>query len=163
MIEFAVDFDSDNEPLKIDYANDMDDEFQESKSHDNNDDSVDEDSRQIDNELKPQKSPPKRKQWQTKKKNKEYQKLFSENKHYFDMSCDGCSIVFESLDEARVHYSSEHSNSRGYLKCCGRRLFYRCQVVQHVARHLDPDKFKYVNVCEQLCIAQLATNNDDDF
>lgn len=66
--------------------------------------------------------------------------------HLFDMTCDCCSnVVFESLDEARKHYTSEHNNPRGYIKCCGRRMFYRCQVVQHVTRHLDPDKFKCVN------------------
>lgn len=124
--------------------NDMDDDFQESKSPDRNEESVDEDDRQIDNGLKSQRNPPKRRKTkrQTKQKNKEYQTLFSENKHFFDMTCDACSNVFESLDEARVHYLKDHHNHRGYLKCCGRKLFYRCQVVQHVARHLDPDKFK---------------------
>lgn len=131
--KFSGDSDLDNVSL-IDCSNDLDldDENLESKSNDNDEESVEEDKRK----------PPKRKQWQTKKKNKEYQKIFSENRHLFDMSCDCCKKIFESLDEARKHYSTKHNNPRGYIKCCGRRMFYRCQVVQHITRHLDPDKFK---------------------
>lgn len=137
-VQFPGDSDLDNEP-PIDFSNDLDDENElETKSDQNNGESAEED------ECKSKRKTPKRKQWQTKKKNKEYQKIFSENMHLFDMSCDCCSNVFESLDEARKHYTSEHDNPRGYIKCCGRRMFYRCQVVQHVTRHLDPDKFKYV-------------------
>lgn len=126
---------------------DCPDDF-DAKSEHNNDESVEEDEdHQTDTEYKSKRKTPKRKQWQTKKKNKEYQKIFAENMYLFDMACDCCSNVFESLDEARKHYASEHNNPRGYIKCCGRRMFYRCQVVQHVTRHLDPDKFKYVTSC----------------
>lgn len=63
------------------------------------------------------------------------------------MSCDHCSSTFESLDEIRAHYQTEHNISRGYIKCVesGRKMFYRCAVMQHIERHLNPDKFKYVH------------------
>lgn len=136
------DSESDNEPLiddDINYGN------LNEKTDDNNDECVDEDDYKIENdpEYELKSKTPRRKQWQTKKKNKEYQKIFSENMHLFDMSCDCCSKIFESLEEARPHYATDHNNPRGYIKCCGRRMFYRCQVVQHVTRHLDPDQFKY--------------------
>ncbi|XP_055317612.1 zinc finger protein 665-like isoform X2 [Sitodiplosis mosellana] len=78
----------------------------------------------------------------TQKKTMEFEKLFSENKHRFDMTCDACPKMFDSLDEARSHYASDHNNPRGYIKCCNVKLIYRCKVVKHLYRHLDPDKFK---------------------
>lgn len=77
-----------------------------------------------------------------KQKRNEFVKLFAENKHRFDLSCDNCSTVFESLEEARNHYSNEHNNQKGYIKCCNVKLTYRCEVVRHLCRHLDPNKFK---------------------
>lgn len=80
-----------------------------------------------------------------KQKNEDFQKLFAENKHRFDMTCDNCSSIFESFEEARKHYASEHNNSKGYIKCCNVKLTYRCDIVSHLYRHVDPDKFKYVD------------------
>lgn len=77
-----------------------------------------------------------------KKKKIEFEKLFLENKHRFDMSCDACPKSFETLDEARSHYAVDHNNPRGYIKCCNVKLIYRCKVVKHLYRHLDPGKFK---------------------
>lgn len=139
-----VEFDLEVEPLKIEDTDDMDGEYQspndKPKSPNDNDESADDGVCQIDQTRKPRK---KRKTWLSKSKNKEYQKLFSENKHLLDMSCDECASVFETLEEARTHYSREHKNNpKGYLKCCGKRLFHRCHVVEHITRHLDPDKFK---------------------
>lgn len=81
-----------------------------------------------------------------KQKKVEFRKLFAENKHRFDMSCDyvSCSSVFESLEEARRHYATEHNSSKGHIKCCNVKLTYRCEVVRHLYRHLDPNKFKCV-------------------
>lgn len=71
-----------------------------------------------------------------------FQKLFDEYKHLFDMKCDCCSKVFEYFDEGRNHYLTEHNNTRGYIKCCGLRLHYPCQVEAHLDRHIAPDKYK---------------------
>lgn len=83
----------------------------------------------------------------TKQKNAKYERLFMENRHLFDMSCDNCTKVFDSLEGARTHYATEHNNPKGYIKCCESKLIYRCHIVQHLARHLEPDKFKYVHDC----------------
>lgn len=85
-----------------------------------------------------------RNRWQSKKKDKEYQRIFNENKHLFNMNCEHCSETFESLDEIRAHYLTEHNIAKGYIKCVesGRKMFYRFAVMQHIERHLNPDKFK---------------------
>lgn len=82
------------------------------------------------------------KRWRRRQREGKYQKLFDEHKHLFDMTCDCCSTTFQTLDEGRAHYLSDHNNSRGYIKCCNVKLYYRCQVVGHINRHLDPDKYK---------------------
>lgn len=74
----------------------------------------------------------------------EFKKLFIENKYRFDMTCDNCPASFESLNDARTHYANEHNNSKGYIKCCQNKLTYRCEVVKHLYRHLEPNKFKLV-------------------
>lgn len=82
------------------------------------------------------------KRWRTKQKEIKFQKLFEANKHLFDLSCDLCPKIFKSLDEGRAHYLTDHNNSKGYIKCCGAKLQYRCKVVQHLERHLEPEKLK---------------------
>lgn len=77
-----------------------------------------------------------------KQKRIEFKKLFAENRHRFDMTCDLCTKSFETLDEVRSHYASAHNNAKGYIKCCNVKLTYRCEVVRHLYRHLDPNKFK---------------------
>lgn len=112
----------------------------------NNDSNEDEDGvDEHDTQNKSEKKALTRKRWQSKKNNNEYQKLFSENRHLFDMSCDFCSATFDSLDEGRAHYLTAHNNTRGYIKCCGKKMFYRCNIVSHLVRHSNPDKFKSVD------------------
>lgn len=77
-----------------------------------------------------------------KKRRFEFKKLFLENKHRFDLTCDLCPQIFETLHAARNHYGSEHNNSKGYIKCCNNKLSYRCEIVKHLYRHLDPYKYK---------------------
>lgn len=83
----------------------------------------------------------KRKQWKTKN-DEEYQRMFNENRYLFDLSCDHCSTTFQSLDEGRAHYSSEHSKIKGYIKCCRRKMYNRSQVIRHLQRHLNSETFK---------------------
>lgn len=138
---------SDNEPL-ANYANHSDnDESHDVNRNDSNVESVDENYTQNGPESKKKASI--RKRWQSKKNDREYQRLFNENKHLFDMSCDCCSKIFESLDEGRAHYLTEHNNPKGYIKSISwkKRLF-RCYVVEHLKRLSNPQKSKYV--CESL-------------
>ena len=129
----------DNDLNDIPSTDDLNDSYAENFD-DNNDGSTDENEPR-DDTTRRQKS----KRWNAKKNTKEYQKMFDENRHLFDMQCDCCSKVFESLEEGRAHYLSKHNNSKGYIKTKnGNKLFYRCNVVQQLERHLNPDNFKYV-------------------
>lgn len=137
----------DNEPLVIhayDGSISSNEEF-----HDSNAQSVDELDDYTRNVTESEKKAHTRKRWDSKKNDTEYQRLFSENKHLFDMSCDCCSTLFESLNEARAHYLNEHNNPKGYIKSnSGKKMIYRSNVVQYLERHSNPEKFKYV--CENL-------------
>lgn len=116
------------------------------ENFDDNNEGVNENAQKDDSECRTRKRKEKRKQLKSKKDNKEFQKTFKENKHLFDLSCDCCSKIFGSLDEARKHYSTEHGNPKGYIKSTsGKKIFYNCEVVQYLKRHFNPDKFKYVH------------------
>lgn len=137
-------FESDRE-LPIDGINDDNEENSlDAIGHESNDKCTEEYDPKNSPENASEKTVSTRKRWQSKKKDKEYQMIFNENKHLFNMSCDLCSKAFESLDETRAHYLTEHNISRGYIKCVesGRKMFYRYAVMQHIERHLNPDKFK---------------------
>lgn len=133
----------------MNHANDSsNEEFHDENRIDSNVESVDEHD-DTQNVSESNKKTQTRKRCRSKKNNQEYQNLFNENKHLFDMSCDCCSKLFESLDEARAHYLSEHDNPKGYIKSIsGRKLLFRCNIVQHLERHSNPEKFKYV--CDSL-------------
>lgn len=77
-----------------------------------------------------------------KQKKNEFEKLFSENMHRFDMLCDLCPKSFHSFDEAKTHYAIVHNNRRGYIKCCNLKFFYRCNILKHLYFHLE--KYKCV-------------------
>lgn len=64
---------------------------------------------------------------------------------HFNMKCDLCDTVFDSLKAAVPHYLSKHDNPYGYLKCCNIRLRYSREVLDHIQWHIDPDTFKYVS------------------
>lgn len=80
-----------------------------------------------------------------KKRKKQFDKLFAENKHHFDMTCDECSKVFKSLEEARAHYAKSHNNPHGYIKCCKAKMKYPSTIERHLQRHMNPEKYTYVN------------------
>lgn len=129
----------DNEPVIDDGsdAGDLDD--------DNNEENAIENVREGVAESKTRKPRKKYIPSEAKKKNEEYRKMFHENRHLFDMSCDCCPTVFESLDEARAHYLSEHNIAKGYIKSTsGIKMVLRCNIIRYIDRYLNPDKFKYV-------------------
>lgn len=81
----------------------------------------------------------------------DYQKLFDENKHLLDMSCDRCTNVFESLEAARDHYFTEHNVNRGYIKALtGTKFFNRSKIMQYLARQSNPEMFKYTHIISHL-------------
>lgn len=63
-------------------------------------------------------------------------------REFFDMKCDICSDVeFESLLMVRQHYRTIHSR-KGYLKCCGKKLVQRHEILKHIRYHIDPDSYR---------------------
>ncbi|XP_031629987.1 transcription factor grauzone-like [Contarinia nasturtii] len=100
---------------------------------------------------------PKRKRTKAKQLKANFEKQFAENKQLFDMSCDLCPTIFETLYEAQEHYAKEHKNPRGYIKCCNQRLIYPCFVLKHLERHINPNKYR-CSQCEKvfLCNIQLT-------
>lgn len=61
---------------------------------------------------------------------------------YFDMNCELCDAVFNSLDDAISHYATNHNNPRGYVKCCLKRFASKGLLNWHIVWHLNPEVFK---------------------
>lgn len=57
----------------------------------------------------------------------------------FDMSCDNCSMHFQTLNEAQVHYPKDHDIPKGYLKCCGMKFYVESMVKEHITYHSNPE------------------------
>ncbi|XP_055317616.1 zinc finger protein 28-like [Sitodiplosis mosellana] len=85
----------------------------------------------------------------------QYDKLFAEHKHHFNMNCESCPTTFETLEEARKHYTKKHQNPNGYIKCCSFRLKYPYQVVRHLRKHQRRSRNK--KQC-RLCFKLLGSN-----
>lgn len=65
-------------------------------------------------------------------------------REFFDLKCNICSSgddKFQTFKEFKKHYSSVHKTN-GYLKCCGRTLHLRCNVLEHLQYHLNPDAYR---------------------
>lgn len=62
--------------------------------------------------------------------------------HFFDMTCDRCDNVFDSLEKALTHYIQEHNDQNGYIKCCDMQFSEMSLVKDHIKWHLDPNIFK---------------------
>ncbi|XP_055314042.1 zinc finger protein 62-like isoform X2 [Sitodiplosis mosellana] len=66
---------------------------------------------------------------------------------YFDRKCEQCDVQLDSITMAKSHYSSEHKNPKGYLRCCGTKMYSNRTVLDHVQWHIDPDTFR-CRVCK---------------
>lgn len=64
---------------------------------------------------------------------------------YFDMSCDQCDTTFQSFPDAKRHYLREHSEPKGYLKCCGKKLRTLTFIEEHIQWHQNPQIMRYPN------------------
>lgn len=84
-----------------------------------------------------------------------FDEIFAEHKHRFDLSCDSCSTIFETLNEARMHYARKHKNKHGYIKCCDIKFSVRSSLLTHLKRHRDPSqqskplRNKFCSVCSR--------------
>lgn len=62
---------------------------------------------------------------------------------YFDMSCDLCNAAFDSFQRVKKHYKMRHKISKGYIKCCSNKKFYkRSSIIDHIKWHLNPNLFQ---------------------
>lgn len=61
---------------------------------------------------------------------------------HFDLKCDFCDTIFNSLHDARDHYKAKHNEDKGYIKCCDIKLRIHSAIRDHVAFHLNPESFK---------------------
>lgn len=57
------------------------------------------------------------------------------------MECSLCSTTFYRFPDVKIHYRNEHSTN-GYIICCNKKFFRRVRVLEHIARHINPDAFK---------------------
>lgn len=73
---------------------------------------------------------------------------------------DGCTTVFTSLSNARIHYLNDHCIPNGYIKCCDMKLKTQIDVKDHIAWHKDPASFKYIlfSIFEKLFIVHVQIN-----
>lgn len=61
---------------------------------------------------------------------------------HFDMSCDQCETMFESFPDAKRHYLREHSEPKGYIKCCGKKIRSLTTIEEHIQGHKNPNSLK---------------------
>lgn len=61
---------------------------------------------------------------------------------YFDMNCELCESIFNSLDDAITHYATNHNNPRGYVRCCQLKFASKGLLNWHIVWHLNPEVFK---------------------
>lgn len=69
----------------------------------------------------------------------ELQEFVSSN---FNMACDICETIFDSLTHAKSHYLNDHDEPKGYLKCCDIKLRSLREVEEHVDWHKNPGQHK---------------------
>ncbi|XP_052859867.1 transcription factor grauzone-like [Anopheles cruzii] len=83
--------------------------------------------------------------WQKHRKKVERDRkgMEQENKliaEYFRFSCELCHQTAENFILLKRHYRTEHDRA-GFVRCCERKLFKRCNLLEHVKVHLNPSLF----------------------
>lgn len=57
------------------------------------------------------------------------------------LECDLCNETFPSFDLLKIHFKDVH-NTRCYIKCCERKFYRRCVLVDHIRLHINPETHK---------------------
>lgn len=57
-----------------------------------------------------------------------------------NLSCDLCGEPQPNFLSLLNHFKHIH-NERGYYKCCDKKFFKRCWMIEHIQLHLNPDAF----------------------
>ncbi|KAM7347057.1 uncharacterized protein ACRADG_006724 [Cochliomyia hominivorax] len=58
-----------------------------------------------------------------------------------ELICDICSESAPNYDTLRSHFKQKHK-TRFYIKCCERKFFRRCVLVNHIQLHINPETHK---------------------
>ncbi|XP_058830507.1 transcription factor grauzone-like isoform X2 [Topomyia yanbarensis] len=66
---------------------------------------------------------------------------------YYKFQCDICATDMATYAELLIHFR-EHHNTSGYIKCCNKKLFRRCRLLDHISKHLDPGTF-HCAICDR--------------
>uniref|UniRef100_A0A1Q3F2P5 Putative transcription factor grauzone n=1 Tax=Culex tarsalis TaxID=7177 RepID=A0A1Q3F2P5_CULTA len=59
---------------------------------------------------------------------------------HYKLTCDLCAEPLQDFTELRKHYKYVH-NEQGYLKCCNKKIYKKCWMIEHIQLHLNPDAF----------------------
>ncbi|KAM7348117.1 uncharacterized protein ACRADG_007535 [Cochliomyia hominivorax] len=57
------------------------------------------------------------------------------------LECDICNETFPVFELLKGHFKTTH-NTRCYIKCCERKFFRRCVLVDHIRLHINPETHK---------------------
>uniref|UniRef100_W8AJU8 Transcription factor grauzone n=1 Tax=Ceratitis capitata TaxID=7213 RepID=W8AJU8_CERCA len=68
----------------------------------------------------------------------------------FKLTCFLCEKSLIDFKELKVHYREQHQTN-GYAKCCGKKLYNRGILVDHIHVHNNPDYFKCQHCDKVLC------------
>lgn len=62
-------------------------------------------------------------------------------RQYYSMKCILCSDIFSTINDAIKHYRRHHQQP-GFLLCCGKKVYRRCMALDHIQKHIDPDRHR---------------------
>lgn len=57
------------------------------------------------------------------------------------LECDICNETFQAFDLLKGHFKNVHK-TRCYIKCCERKFYRRCVLVDHIRLHINPETHK---------------------
>ncbi|XP_058462116.1 transcription factor grauzone-like [Malaya genurostris] len=62
-------------------------------------------------------------------------------KEFYRMICELCGEPESSFNSLASHFRKIHGRT-GYIRCCKRKLFKRCDLLQHMALHTNPNAYR---------------------
>ncbi|XP_055530910.1 transcription factor grauzone-like [Wyeomyia smithii] len=87
------------------------------------------------------------------------QESYSEDSvlQHFSLVCDMCSKPLEDFNELREHFKEAHGQ-QGYIRCCDKKIFKKCWMVEHLQVHLNPDTF-HCDTCNKSYSSKRVLND----
>ncbi|XP_011293269.2 transcription factor grauzone isoform X1 [Musca domestica] len=58
-----------------------------------------------------------------------------------NLDCDLCTATATNFNTLREHFREEHQ-TRCYIKCCDRKFYRRCVLMDHIRLHINPETHK---------------------